>query len=179
VTSAPPLYQGIIGLAVSTAPTVIAFVLVHRRTSTELAAAAGLVYWGLLIVVMEHGTFGLERFGGPALHTHAGFHFQMLATYGLVAFALIAVVIAPLIREGHRMGWRGLMAMVVIGVGGEIATAFVTTPHGVPPRFWSWGLFLWGYPMAWMAALVLSFRPIFRPVVTDAGTSQPQPAGNA
>lgn len=174
MTSAPPLYQGIIGLALSMAPTVIAFVVVHLRRTTKLSAAVGLVHWGLLIVVMEHGTFALERFGGHALHTHTGFHFQMLATYGLVAFALVAVVVAPLIRDGHRMGWLGLLAVVVIGVGGEIVTAFVTTPHGVPPRFWSWGLFLWGYPIAWVAALVLSFRPIFRPVITDGGTSQPQ-----
>ncbi|MGB8360006.1 MAG: hypothetical protein WCE80_01240 [Acidimicrobiia bacterium] len=174
MTSAPPLYQGIIGLAISLAPAAIAIVLVYRRRTTELTAATGLVYWGILIVVMEHGTFGLDRFGGHALRTHTGFHFQMLATYGLVAFALVAVVVAPLIREGHRMGWLGLLVVVVIGVGGEIPTAFVTTPHGVPPRFWSWGLFLWGYPMAWVAALVLSFRPIFRSAVTDAATSQPQ-----
>jgi hypothetical protein len=174
VTSAPPLYQGIIGLALSMAPSVIAFVLVRRRRTTELAAATGLVYWGLLIVVMEHGTFALERFGGPALHTHTGFHFQMLATYGFVAFALVALVVAPLIREGNRMGWLGLLIMVVIGVGGEIATAFVTTPHGVPPRFWSWGLFLWGYPLAWASGLVLSFQPIFRPTVIDAETRRPQ-----
>lgn len=174
MTSAPPLYQGIIGLAISLAPTAIAFVLVFRRRIAKLSAATRLVYWGLLIVVMEHGTFGLGRFGGHALHTHSGFHFQMLATYGLAAFALVAVVVAPLIRAGHRTGWFGLLVVVVISVGGEIATAFVTTPHGVPPDFWSWGLFLWGYPVAWTAALVLAFRPTFHPSVTNARTNQPQ-----
>jgi hypothetical protein len=174
VTSAPPLYQGVIGLAISLAPTVVAFVLVHRRRSSGLAAAAGLVYWGLLIVVMEHVSFGVNGFGGPALRTHTGFHFQMLATYGLAAFALVAFVVAPSIRGGHRVGWLGLLVVVVIGVGGEIATAFVTTPHGVPPRFWSWGLFLWGYPVAWGAALVLSYRSIFSPAPTESEPHQPE-----
>ncbi|MDX1449506.1 MAG: hypothetical protein R3246_10650, partial [Acidimicrobiia bacterium] len=104
-------------------------------------------------------------FGGFELRTHTGFHFQMLAAYGLTAFALVGVVIAPLIRRGDPIGWFGLLVLLVIGVGAEVATAVVTTPHGVPPRWWSIGVGLWGYPVTWVTALVLSFGPTFRPDV--------------
>ena len=159
----PPLFQGIIVVAIAIAPVVVALFLVHRRSVTRLNAAALLVLWGLLIVVTEHGQFGLAGFGGADLNNHAGFHFQMLAAYGLPALALVGVVVAPLIRRGDAAGWFGLLVVVAIGVGAEVATAAVTTPHGVPPRFWIAGLFLWGYPVAWGTALVLSFNPIFRP----------------
>ena len=159
----PPLYQGIVVVAIAVAPVVVALVLVHRRRIARLNAAAGLVFWGLLIVVLEHVQWGRAGFGGFDLLTHTGYHFQMLAAYGLAALALVGVVVAPLIRRGDAAGWFGLLVLVAIGVGAEVATAAATTPHGVPPRFWIAGLFLWGYPVAWGAALALSFRPIFRP----------------
>jgi hypothetical protein len=104
----------------------------------------------------------VTEFGGLDLLTHAGFHYQMLAMYGLAALAMAAVVVAPLIRRGDAAGWSGLLVLCVIGVGAEIGTAVATTPHGVPPR-WIVGLALWTYPLAWGAALVVSFRPILRP----------------
>lgn len=157
-----PLYQGIVVVAIAVAPVVVAFRLVYRRRVARLDAAAVLVLWGLLIVVIEHGWWGLFGFGGANLLGHTGFHFQMLAAYGLAAFALVGVVVAPLIRRGDAAGWFGLLVLVAIGVGAEVLTAAVTTPHGVPPRFWIAGLFLWGYPVAWGAALALSYNPIFR-----------------
>ena len=158
----PPLYQGIVVVAIAVAPVVVALALVHRRSLPRLDAAAGLVLWGLLIVVLEHGQFGLAGFGGADINNHTGFHFQMLAAYGLAALALVGVVVAPLIRRGDAAGWFGLLVLVAIGIGAEVATAALTTPHGVPPRFWIAGLFLWGYPVAWATALALSFRPTFR-----------------
>ncbi len=85
----------------------------------------------------------------------------MLATYGLAAFALTGTVIVPLIRRGDRLGWYGLLVLTVIGASAEALTATVTTPHGVGPRWWSWGLALWAYPLAWLIALILSRRPTF------------------
>ena len=131
-----------------------------------------MVLWGLLIVVIEHGWWGHFGFGGFYLLDHTGFHFQMLAAYGLAALALVGVVVAPLIRRGDAVGWFGLLVLVAIGVGAEVATAAVTTPHGVPPRFWIAGLFLWGYPVAWGAALALSFNRIFRPKGRPAASVQ-------
>ena len=58
-------------------------------------------------------------------------------------------------------GWWGLLLVFIVGVGAEVATAVATTPHGVPPRWWSWGLALWAYPVAWGTALMLSLRPVF------------------
>ncbi len=163
VPLAQSLYQGIYVSAIAVAPVVVAFALVHRRRVARLDAAAGLVLWGLLIVVIEHVQFGRFGFGGANLRDHIGFHFQMLAAYGLAALALVGVLVAPLIRRGDAAGWLSLLVLVAIGVGAEVATAAITTPHGSPPRFWIAGLFLWGYPVAWGAALALSFRPIFRP----------------
>jgi len=157
------LYQGIVVVAIAIAPVAVALALVYRRRIARLDVAAGLVLWGLLIVVIEHGSFGLAGFGGADLLRHTGLHFQMLAAYGLAAFALVGVVVAPLVRRGDAAGWFGLLVLFAIGVGAEVATAAVTTPHGVPPRFWIAGLFLWGYPLAWGAALALSFNPILRP----------------
>lgn len=162
VMTAPPLYEGIIGLAVALTPSVIGLYVVYRRGWSRLDTAATLVLWGLVIVIFEHATFGLGQFGGSDLRDHSALHFQMLAAYGLAALVLVAVVVAPLIRRGEPAGWLGLLAVFLVGVGAEIGTAVVTTPHGVPPRFWSWGLALWGYPVSWAVALGLSFRPVFR-----------------
>lgn len=161
--SAPPLYEGIIGLAFALIPSITGLYLVYRRGWSRLDTAAALVLWGLVIVTLEHASFGLGQFGGSDLRDHGGLHFQMLAAYGLAALVLVGVVVAPLVRRGHAAGWLGLAAVFLVGVGAEIGTAVVTTPHGVPPRFWSWGLALWGYPVSWAVALLLSFQPVFRP----------------
>jgi hypothetical protein len=161
----PSLYLTVLAVAIAVAPTVVAAMLVYRRRVSGLSAAAVLVYWGLFIVVLEHANWGITEFGGLDLRTHSGFHYQMLAAYGLAALALVGVVVAPLIRRGDAAGWWGLLAVFAVGVGAEVATAIVTTPHGVPPRFWIVGLALWAYPLAWGAALVLSFRPTFRPEI--------------
>lgn len=166
----PPTYHGPIGFAIAVAPVAAVLIVVFRRRFPRLDGAFFLVLWGLLIVAGEHGGFGADVFGGSHLRTHAGFHFQMLAAYGLAAFALTGVVVAPLLKRGDRTGWFGLLALFAIGVTAEVATAAITTPHGVPPRWWSWGLLLWGYPVAWGTALVLSYRPIFRSATHTAST---------
>ncbi len=63
----PPLYQGIVVVAIAVAPVVVAFALVYRRRVARLDAATGLVLWGLLIVVLEHVQFGRAGFGGADL----------------------------------------------------------------------------------------------------------------
>lgn len=159
--TAPPVSEGIALLAASLVPhAVVVFFVVNRRLA-RLDGAVYLVLWGLVIVIAEHAGFGQARFGGSFLATHEGFHFQMLATYGLAAFALTGIVIVPLMKRGDRLGWYGLLILTVIGAGAEVITAAITTPHGVAPRWWSWGLALWAYPLAWLIALILSRRPIF------------------
>lgn len=162
MTADPPLYEGIAGLALMLAPPTAGAYLALRRGWSRLDVAFALVLWGLLILLIEHANFGLREFGGADLRQHGGLHLQMLAAYGIAAFGMIALVVAPLVRRGDPVGWLGLLAVFVIGAGAEIWTALVTTPHGVPPRFWSWGLALWGYPVSWVVALALSFRPIFQ-----------------
>lgn len=162
----PPQSQGIVLFALSVLPLIAIVAAVRRGGLQRLDGAFYLLLWGLLIAVAEHVGFGRMEFGGSRLVTHEGFHFQMLAAYGLAAFALTAAVVGPLIRRGEKIGWYGLLILTVVGVGAEAATAFITTPHGVAPRWWSWGLALWAYPLAWGTALILSRRAIFE---TDAG----------
>lgn len=159
----PPLSQGLVFLAVALAPIVAIGYLGLTGRLPRLEAAFSLFLWGLLIAVVEHAGFGLAEFGGAQLLRHEGFHFQMLAIYGLAAFVLALAMIGPLLRRGERAGWYGLLILTMIGVTGEVLTAMITTPHGVGPRWWSWGLALWAYPLAWGMALVLSRRPIFSP----------------
>lgn len=166
----PPLYEGVLGLVLMLAPPGAGLYLVSRHRWSRLDIASALVLWGVLILLIEHLNFGLREFGGADLREHGGLHLQMLAAYGVAAFGLIALVVAPLVRGGSPAGWLALLLVFVVGVGAEIWTAFVTTPHGVPPRFWSWGLALWGYPVSWLVALALSFRPIFRSKESIAGT---------
>lgn len=152
--------------AIAVAPVVVALILVRRGRVARGDAAAILVLWGLLIVVLEHGKWSIEEFGGTDLLNHTGFHFQMLAAYGLSAFALVGIVVTPLIRRGEAIGWYGLLALLAIGLSAELWTAAVTAsrgipPHGVPPTWWIAGVFLWGYPVAWATALALSFRSTF------------------
>lgn len=157
----PRSFLSVVAIAVAFAPTVVALALVWRGRVSRLKAAVVLLYWGLLIVTLEHANWGITEFGGVDLRTHSGFHYQMLAVYGLAALVLTAVVIGPLLRRGDAASWWGLVVLFAVGVGAEIVTAIVTTPHGVPPRYWIVGLALWAYPVAWGAALALSFGPIF------------------
>ena len=168
----PPLYEGVLSFAVAIAPVPLTLFFVFRRHLPRLEGAFYLVLWGLLIVVVEHVGFGRSEFGGSTLDTHEGFHFEMLAAYGLASFALAGLVIAPLIRRGDRFGWYGLAIMLSIGFTAEVLAARVTTPHGVPDRWWSWGLMLWAYPITWASALALSMRPTFRPGAALPDNSQ-------
>ena len=125
----PSLYLTVLAVAIALAPVVVAAVLVYRRRVSGLSAAAVLVYWGLFIVVLEHANWGITEFGGLDLRTHSGFHYQMLAAYGLAALALVGVVVAPLIRRGDAAGWWGLLAVFAVGVGAEVATAGLVIRH--------------------------------------------------
>ncbi len=157
----PRLLLSALAISVAFAPTPVALVLAWRRRASRLAAATGLLYWGLVIVAMEHANWGITEFSGVDLRTHAGFHYQMLAVYGLAALVMAAVVVGPLLRRGRALGWWGLLVLFVVGVGAEVVTASITTPHGMPPRYWIVGFALWAYPTAWAAALALSFGPVF------------------
>lgn len=156
------LLQGIGIFAIAIAPVVLVLIATRRGKASRLDGAATLVLYGSLVVIVEHANFGFAEFGRANLLSHSGFHFHMLAAYGLVGLVLVGVVVAPLVRRGDKIGWCGLLTVLAIGFGAEVITAFSSTPHGVPPRYWIAGIFLWGYPVAWTTALVLSFPPIFK-----------------
>ena len=156
------LIQGIGIFAIAIGPVVFVLVATRRGSIGRLDGAATLVLYGALVLIVEHANFGFVEFGRTNLLRHSGFHFHMLAAYGLVGLVLVGVVVAPLVRRGDRIGWFGLLTSLVIGFGAEVITAVSSTPHGVPPRYWIAGIFLWGYPVAWSTALAMSFGPTFK-----------------
>lgn len=157
----PPLWQGIAGFALLIVPVAVSLALVRAGRVDRLDAAAGLVWWGVFIVVLEHVGFGLgEGFVTERWVEHARLHLQMSAVYGVAGLLLIAVVAATLLRERRRVGWYALAGAFGIGMLGEAVTAATIGFHGAPRQFWSWGLALWAYPIAWITALSLSYGPI-------------------
>ena len=59
-----------------------------------------------------------------------------------------------------RILFEGPPAARLTIAGVLVGATALALAHG---RWWSWGLALWVYPLAWAIALVLSWRPVFRP----------------
>lgn len=158
-----PLWEGLAGLAIMLVPVAALLVLAGRRVVGRADATTLLVAWGAFIVVIEHLYWGLGRgLESGSWVRHEQLHLQMAAFYGAAALALMVVIAATLLREGRRAGWFALLAAFAIGMVGETVTAVTIGFHGDPAQFLSWGLALWAYPVAWVAALALSYRPVFR-----------------
>jgi hypothetical protein len=97
---------------------------------------------------------------------HARIHFFMAGIYAIIGLILLVVIARTLLREGRRAGWYALLFAVVVGGGIELIMGGLWYPHGSPlyfqerPRLGGW-LFLYVYLVAWVAALVLSYKPVF------------------
>lgn len=157
----PPLWQGVAGFALLMLPVVVLAVLVRVGRLGRLDAAAALVWWGAVIVLAEHVGFGVgEGFVTGSAADHGRLHLQMAAVYGAGGLVVVAVVAATLLRERRLAGWWSLAVVFGLGMIGEAVTAVTIGFHGAPRQFWSWGLALWAYPVAWATALVLSFGPV-------------------
>ena len=167
-----------IGAAFSIA--IIVMVLVARHRLGELNAASWLVIWGALIIATEHPLFAIAfsmplegiaddlRTHPMPLLPHARTHFFMAGIYTIVGLVLLCIIARTLLREGRRAGWYAVLFALVLGAGAEIAIGAQWFQHGSPlyslfgmqPIGFGWE-FLYTYFVAWIAALVISYRPIF------------------
>ena len=137
-----------------------------RGAIGPLNAAAWIASWGLLIPAVEHGYWGIDGSRDAlAVSDHAQVHMVMGLAYWPLSALALAVVLGILLREGRREAWFVLLALLAVGGGLEIilnGPAGLVFQHGVARDSQPSGLALLAYPVAWVVALVLSYRPIFR-----------------
>ena len=140
----------------------------------RLNIASWLVIWGSVVLVGEHAQFTLTYVAGVVwpeaqrlvLIPHARIHFFMAGVYTIIGLVLLGVIARTLLKEGRRAGWYALLFAVVVGGGVELVMGGLWYQHGSPlylmerPLGWGW-VFLYSYLVAWVAALVLSYKPIF------------------
>ncbi len=161
---------------------VLALVLA-RRTLGPLKAAAWLTVWGALIVAGEHANFGISNAlalaSEPVVSNHARYHLLMAGVYTMVGAAALAVIALTLLGEGRPIGWYTVLMALVVGGGLELALGGRILGHGLPPNSIPLGLTLYGYFAAWIAALLIGYRPIFRRLPRPGSERDNQSAGRA
>ena len=149
-----PIWIQGVALIVVLTPT-IAFIA-FRRSIGVMNAAAGLVIWGAVVACSEHGMWAMrlsihERlFANP----HSTVHYFMAGVYAAIAGVLLSVIALTLFREGRRSGWFALLFALLVGGSLELA---MTGPAGYLYHH----IGLYGYPLAWAAALVIAYKPTF------------------
>jgi hypothetical protein len=162
------LISGIVGLLV------VAALIVFRKRIGVLNAASWLVIWGAVVLFSEHPQFTLAYATGAiypeakqlVLIPHARIHFFMAGIYAIIGIVLLGVIARTLLKEGRRAGWYALLFAVVAGGGIDLVMGGFWYQHGSPlyfmeePLGFGWE-FLYVYLVAWVAALVLSYKPIF------------------
>lgn len=154
-------------LAVILAPTVA--LLLCRRRIGLMNASAALVVWGALSACGEHGTWAMRL----AIHErgwsepHATVHYFMAGAYAGIAGVLLSVLAITLLRERRRAGWFTVLFVLLVGGTLEL------TMNG-PTGYLYHHIGLFGYVVAWLAALVLAYSPTFR-VGTSQASAPPLP----
>jgi len=154
---------------------VLAALIVFRKRLGVLNAASWLVIWGSVGVFAEHPYWSLTIAAGYAegrqmvILPHARLHFFMAGIYALIGLIFLGVIARTLLKEGRRTGWYTLLFAVVVGGGMELIMGGLWYQHGSPlyfmerPLGFGWqGLYF--YLVAWVAALALSYKPIFAKV---------------
>jgi hypothetical protein len=153
---------------------VVAALIVFRKRLGVLNAASWLVIWGSVVLCGEHPQFTLAYAAGViypetkqlVLIPHARIHFFMAGIYAIIGLILLGVLARTLLREGRRTGWYALLFVIVVGGGIDLVMGGLWYQHGSPlyfmerPLGFGWE-FLYVYLVAWVAALVLSYKPIF------------------
>jgi hypothetical protein len=163
--SAGWIAEGAFWFAVAVSPVVL---LALRRTAIgRLNAAAWIAIWGLLIPAFEHTYFGIVgALDSFAPSDHARVHMLMGLVYWPLGAIGLAVVMGSLLREGRREAWFLLLGVLVVGGGLEIllnGPAGLWFQHGFGSDSRPGGMGLFAYPVAWVTALAIAYRPIFQP----------------
>jgi hypothetical protein len=150
-----PLWLHLVALGVILAPTVA--LIAFRRMIGLMNTAAALVIYGGLAACGEHGYWAMrlaihQRVGAEP---HATVHFFMAGVYAVLAGVLLGVIALTLLREGRRSGWFAVLFVLLVGGGLELVM------NG-PTGYLYHHVGLYGYLVAWAAALVIAFNPTFR-----------------
>jgi hypothetical protein len=150
---------------------VVAALIVFRKRLGVLNAASWLVIWGA-VAALEHPQWAIVIAAGFAegqemvLVPHARIHFFMAGIYALIGLVFLGVIARTLLKEGRRTGWYALLFAVAIGGTIDLIMGGLWFQHGSPlyfmerPLGFGWEFF-YMYLGAWIAALVLSYKPIF------------------
>ena len=98
------------------------------------------------------------------MEPHARVHFFMAGVYAVVGGVMLGVIARTLLLEGRRAGWYSLLFALLVGGTIEI---IANSPKGIQHGLSSTqslpqGTALFCYLLAWLAALVLAYAPIFR-----------------
>jgi hypothetical protein len=158
-----PLSVQLLALVVILAPTV--FLLIMRTRIGALNAAAGLVIWGELAACGEHATWAMRL----AVHErgwsnpHSTVHYFMAGVYAAIAGVLLGWIALTSLREGRRSGWFAVLFVLLAGGSLELLM------NGPTGRLYH-HIGLYGYPLAWLAALVIAYKPIFSASPSEAGS---------
>lgn len=154
---------GAVWLALAVGPVVV--LALRSKVMGRLTGTALIAIWGLVIPVLEHTLFGITE-GTVRLTGHAQVHALMGLIYWPLGAAGLAVVMWTLLREGRRIASFLLLGLLVVGRGAEMLRNRPTGlvfQHGFASNSRPEGMALYAYPVAWVRALVISYRPIFRP----------------
>jgi hypothetical protein len=154
------------------------WLILARDRLGPLNAASWLVVLGALVILPEHPQFPLS-YGVPftdaspdaadlVMSPHARVHFVLAGVYAALGLALLCVIARISLRQGQRLGWFTALAALVLGTGTELLAGSLWFQHGAPwyvPFMsqvkgfgWEW---LDLYPLAWLAALLIAYRPVF------------------
>ena len=161
-----PLWIHAVALAIILAPTVALLVL--RRRIGWANTAAALVVWGALAATGEHAMWAMRL----AIHErswsqpHSTVHYFMAGVYAAIAGVLLSVVAFTLLREGRRSGWFTVLFATLVGGGLEVV---MNGPTGHLYHH----IGLYGYVVAWLAALAIAYTPTFTSSHPKAALSPP------
>lgn len=160
-----PMLTRVLAVSVVLAPTA-ALVLARKRLGV-LKTASWLVIWGVVIALGEHATWAMrlalhERWW---LNPHSSAHYFMAGVYAAIGGLLLCVIARTLLQEGRRAGWYAVLIAFLIGGALEVVMNGPTGllhQHGFASGTTPGGEAIFGYPFAWLAALVMAYKPIFR-----------------
>ena len=166
-----------IQLGAAVALGVVIVLVAARRRLGALNAASWLVILGSLALMTEHPQFAITYSIGIAddlrthpmpLLPHAQTHFFMAGVYALIGLVLLSTIARTLLREGRRAGWYAILFALLVGGASDLVIGALWFGHGSPlysllgGRVLGFGWeFLYIYFIAWIAALVISYQPIF------------------
>ncbi len=145
------------------APTVA--LVVARKRLGVLKTASWLVIWGVFIAVGEHAMWAMRlAIHEGWLNPHSRVHYFMAGVYAAIGGALLGLIARTLLWEGRRAGWFAVLFALLVGGTLEVVMNGPTGllfQHGFGPEPTPGGEAIFGYPLAWLAALAIGYKPIF------------------